>query len=101
MKGRIVVDKKTNLTITITGTHVDADGELHAVNAKYEGVDAVFMSAYKLMPGLEVEHNTAIVGGFSRTMWVKMIANIFKEACDDETDVLMMLMDSLKAAVDK
>ena len=95
------MEKKTNLTVTITGTHLDDDGELHVVDAKYEGVDAVFMNAYKLLPGLEVQHDTVIVGSFERTMWVKTIGHIIEEVCEDETDLMQLLAESLKAFMSK
>ena len=95
------MEKKTNLTVTITGTHVDDDGELHVVDAKYDGVDAVFMNAYKYLSGLEVQHDTVIVGNFERTMVVKTIANIIEEVCEDETGLMQLLAESLKAFMSK
>ena len=77
------MDKKSNLTVTITGTCEDENGEIHIVDVKCENMDSVFLNAFKFLPDNQCSHETVTMGGFSGRMWSKVIKNIIENMGED------------------
>ncbi len=85
------MEKKTNLTVTITGSCEDENGEMHIVDAKYENLDFVFLNAFKFLPNDQCSHEVATMGGSSGYMWSKIIKAII-ETVDEDGDFFLVIL---------
>ena len=89
------MEKKTNLTVTIKGTCVDENGEMHIVDAEYENMDFVFLNAFKFLPNDQCSYEVATIGSCSGYMWSKIIKAIIETVDEDGSNFLVILKRAL------
>lgn len=81
---------KTNLVVTLNGTHEREDGDICVVNEKYEDVRAILQFTFKDVTGEGHVISVACVGGFSRQYYVEIIEKLREVMGEKEFDVALM-----------